>query len=204
MLLKSKERSDNMLFDVENRNKREREIVNSKEYKDLVYELESFLIDTYYDDGKGHGECEPIKQEYKGKVEIANKVIDELEHKRVFGEIRPVLCELGIPESVKGFRLLEECVLEAARKNVCGECYFMMDIYPIVAQRFNITSHNAERLCRYACDYVTPTRLAVRKFPFLEPLTHRTVENVTVKELVDLLVCHVVLKCKFKRRKTNI
>ena len=122
----------------------------------------------------------------------------------MYGEIRPVLCELGIPESVKGFRLLEECVLEAARKTVSGDAYLMMDIYPIVASKFDITPHNAERLCRYACDYVTPTRMSVRKYPFLEPLTHRTYENVTVKELVDLLVSYVAVKCKFKKKRVSI
>jgi hypothetical protein len=73
----------------------------------------------------------------------------------------------------------------------------MSDVYKEASQRFGINAHNAERLCRYACDYVNVTRNAISAYPFLEQLTHRTVENVTVKELVDVLVRYVITKCRF-------
>ncbi len=189
-----------MLYNLERKIKRDNEIENSREYKDLVYDLESFLIDMSYPLEQENEQIEAKKQEHRGKIEIANAVINELEQKNVVSLIHPVLIELGIPQSIKGFRILESCVLEGARMYLQSRSLMMMEIYSIVASQYNITAHNAERLCRYACDYVNPTRQAVKKFPFLEPLTHRTYENVTVKELVDLLVEYSLRNCRFRSK----
>ncbi len=166
----------------------------SKQYLDLIYDLESYVIDAAFEQKSTIG---AEKQAVKGAEIVAKEMLFCYERSGVYTLISTVLEELGIPKSVKGFRILEECVFEAARLSKASKPYFMSDIYPIVAERFGVTSHNAERLCRYACEYVVPTRNLAVKYPFLEELTHRTVESVTVKELVDVLVHHVVKNCRF-------
>ena len=192
-----------MLYDIERTIKMMDKAAGSDEYKDLVYDLESFIIDLAFDDD-GDG-VNPEKQSYLGKLELMNQVRDQREGEKVFAKIRPVLVHLGIPEGIKGFRLLEACVLEAARLAVSGKDYRMKDVYPVVARQFSINSHNCERLCRYACLSVNPDRAFAQKYPFFEELTHRTYEQVTVKELVDLLVKYVLLKCQVRiRQNTNL
>ena len=51
---------------------------------------------------------------------------------------------------------------------------------------------------RYACKGVVPSREFSQKYPFFEVLTHRTYEEVTVKELVDILVKYVITKCNLR------
>ncbi len=174
---------------------------NSKEYKDLVYDLESCIIDMYYPESKENDTGKV--QAARGKAKIASVMLDEIEEKRVFETVRPILVELGITPSVKGMRIIERCVIECARLAVENKRYNMSEIYETAGKFFSITPHNAERLARYACDKVRPTRNIVIKYPFLEVLTHRTVENVTVKELCDVLVRYVVVKCKFRQRGTS-
>ena len=176
-----------MLFDIERTIKKMDKNIKSDEYKDLVYDLESFIIDYSYDNGDALSSNDAERQSYLGKIELVNKVLDERESEKVFIKIRPVLLQLGINEGVTGFRLLEGCVLEAARMIVTFGTYKMKDIYPIVAKNNSITAHNCERLCRYACGNIVPGKEFARKYPFFEALTHRTYEAVTVKELVDVI-----------------
>lgn len=188
-----------MLYDIERKIKKMHETVIDDEYRDLCYDLESFIIDmTFGKDEEGDAQ----RQSYLGKIELVGRVIDEKEKEKVFSRIRPVLLHLGIHESIKGFRLLESCVLEAARIASGGEVYQMKDVYPIVAKSFGITSHNCERLCRYACKGIVPSRELSRKYPFFDGLTHRTYEEVTVKELVDVLVRYVLLRCNLRSRQS--
>ena len=76
----------------------------------------------------------------------------------------------------------------------------MKDVYSVVANDFGITSHNCERLCRYACNEVVADREFAKRYPCFEQLTHRTYERVTVKELVDLLSGYVITKCNVRNR----
>ncbi len=189
-----------MLHDVERKIKKINNTAKSDEYKDLVYDLESFIIDMTYSDG---GKENVDRQSYLGKIELVGQVLDEREKEKVFSRIRPILVKLGIHESIKGFRLIENCVLEASRLSAGGIEYKMKDVYPIVAKAFGITSHNCERLCRYACKGIVPTKEFSLKYPFFEELTHRTYEEITVKELVDILVKYVLVKCNFRNRQTG-
>ena len=172
----------------------------SDEYRDLVYDLESYIIDMSFPNGEGE---DSGRQSYLGKVELVGQVLDEREKEKVFSKIRPILLKLGMHECIKGFRLIECCVLEAARLASSGIEYKMKDIYPVVAKSFGINSHNCERLCRYACRGIVPTREFSQKYPFFEELTHRTYEEITVKELVDILVKYVLVKCNFRIRQSN-
>jgi hypothetical protein len=156
-----------------------------------VYDLESFIIDVSFDEENEN----PEKQSYLGKLELVNAVRDKREGEIVFSKIRPILVNLGIHEGVKGFRLIEACVLEAAREKLARGTYIMKHVYSVVAKNNSINAHNCERLCRYACLSACPNRTFAQKYPFFEELTHRTYENVTVKELVDLLVRYVLSKC---------
>lgn len=192
---------DYMLYDLKKSIKRMNDNYRSDEYKDLVYDLESFIIDLAYNSADDNESAE--RQSYLGKIELSNKVFEEKQEENVLSKIRPILSELGIPESVKGFRLLEYCVLEAARRVCDNGVYTMKDIYPVVGKKFGITAHNCERLCRYACESITPTVSFARRYPFFEELTHRTYEAVTVKELIDILVRFILAKLNFKL-KTNI
>ncbi len=191
-----------MLYDIEKSIKRMNGKYKSDEYRELVYDLESFIIDLVYENENADSSAE--RQSYLGKVELVNKVLEEKEEETVFSAIRPILCGLGVNESVKGFRLIEYCVLEAARRTSEGKGYIMKDIYPVAASKFGITAHNCERLCRYACESITPTVSFARKHPFFEELTHRTYEAVTVKEIVDLLVKYVLIKYSFRVKTANM
>lgn len=189
-----------MLYDIERTIKRMKDDREADEYKDLVYDLESFIIDMSFSQDD---ENDIQKRSYLGKMELVGRVLDEKESEKVFSKIRPVLLKLGIHESIKGFRLLEMCALVASRITLSGRAYQMKDVYPVVAEKFGITAHNCERLCRYACKGIVPTREFSQKYPFFEVLTHRTYEEVTVKELVDMLVKYVVAKCNLRGGRNN-
>lgn len=185
-----------MLYDIERTIAKLDKNYKSDEYRRLVYDLESFIIDNCHDD-----EVNDIELlERQGKLQLKNAVTYEYEKNFVFSKLRPVLVSLGIQESVKGFRMIQMLVLECAKRTLDGKDYHMMEIYPIVAERFDINAHNCERLCRYACDNAKPTLRFANKYPSLEELTHRTFEKVTVKELVDILVRYLITECKFRRK----
>lgn len=188
-----------MLIDIEKTAERIERERNDRSYKDLVYDLESFIIDLFY----GESDSDAVKQAYNGKISLVGSVINEKETAKVFSKIRPILVELGMREEIKGFRLIETLVLEAARCIQSGKTYYMKTLYPIVAQRFGISAHNCERLCRYACTFIEIPRDFSIKYPFLDEITHRTYEKVTVKELVDILANYLVFKCKFKSKCIN-
>lgn len=187
-----------MLYDIERKIKQTEKDVKSDSYKELLYDLESYIIELSY--AADNCECDAERQAYIGKKELVNKVLDESESIKVHSRIRPILLKLGLREGNKGFRLLEACVLEASRQTVeCGG-YRMKDVYPVVAKQFNITAHNCERLCRYACDEAEPNKDFARSHPYFEELTHRTYEKVTVKELMDILVAYALAKCNVRDR----
>lgn len=185
-----------MLTDIEKAALRIEETRNDKLYKDLVYDLESFIIDLCY----GDCDTDASKQAYNGKVSLVNSVINEKETSKVFARLRPILSELGIREEIKGFRLIESLVLEAARCIQAGKTYYMKTLYPAVASIYGISSHNCERLCRYACSFIEIPDDFSAKYPYLDEITHRTYEKVTVKELVDTLANYLVFRCKFKSK----
>lgn len=185
-----------MLYDIEKITAKIGKTQKSAEYKDLVYDLESFIIDYCYpmeDD-------DSVNISSYGKTNLRNKLYDDYERSFVCTKLKPVLSALEIPESVKGFRLVEMLVLECARITLSGCTYKMKDVYPTVAEQFGISAHNCERLCRYACAFAKPDAGFSVKYPALEELTHRTVEEVTVKELVDILVWYIICECNFKRK----
>lgn len=189
------------MFDIERTIKRIKDREEDAEYKNLVYDLESFIIDMSFDEAC---ESDVGKMSHIGKMELAEKLFLEKEKEVVFSRIRPVLICLGVRENIKGFRMLEMCTLEASRMALAGKAYQMKQIYPLVAKNFDISAHNCERLCRYALKGIVPSRELSQKFPFFEELTHRTYEEVTVKELVDILVKYVLLKCNLKSIKNNV
>ncbi|MBE6681419.1 MAG: hypothetical protein E7600_03935 [Ruminococcaceae bacterium] len=189
-----------MLYDLEKTRAKIEEIHKSDEYKKLVYDLESFIIDYCYPIQDDYDFSETEKSDFIGKINLRNRIAEDGERGFVFTKLRPVLISLQIPESVKGFRLLEMLVLECVRITLSQGSYKMKDVYPVVAKKFGINAHNCERLCRYACTFAKPTANFALKYPSLEELTHRTVEDVTVKELVDILVWYLICECNFKRK----
>ena len=188
-----------MLYDIKRKILNKDELKNSKEYKDLAYDLESFIIDNCYPAEMDGYDVE--KSEFAGKIALRNILYDEYESEFVSTRLRPILVCLGIPEALKGFRMLETLVLECAKCLLESKQYRLNLVYPVVAERFGITAHNCERLCRYACSFAKPDAKFSLNYPMLESLSHRTVESVTVKELVDLLVWYLVDKCSFNRKK---
>lgn len=180
-----------MLYDIERTIKRMEEKYKSKEYRDLVYDLESFIIDLGFDgEQKGQDENISIKENSE------QKVLEQNIKKAVYTELRRILTDLEINENLKGFRILEECIFQALMFSLNNQSYRMMDIYPLAAEKFGINAHNAERLCRYACSYIKVTKRFALKYPLIESITHRTYEKVTVKELCDLLVYYISVKLK--------
>ena len=189
-----------MLYDIERKIRMTENNIKSDNYKDLLYDLESYIIELSYESDDCMLESDAQKQSYIGKRELVNKVLDENESIKVYSKIRPVLLKLGIREGNKGFRLLACCTLEASRRIVESGSYRMKDVYGVVAHDFGITAHNCERLCRYACNEVMPDREFAKRYPYFEELTHRTYERVTVKELVDLLSGYAIAKCNVRNR----
>ncbi len=186
-----------MLYDIKKSIEQIDKRRKNEEYRDLAYELESFIIDY-----SSNGDVS-FTDDKDGKLLLAQKVLDESEHMKVFSRIRPVLIRLGVNEGLKGFRIIETCVVEALRiYQDCG-MFSMKDVFPSVADRFGISAENCERLCRYACKDIIPTREFALEYPFFEALTHRTYEPVTVKELVETLVHYVHLECNFTSRYTR-
>lgn len=179
-----------MLYDIERTIKRMEEKYKSKEYRDLVYDLESFIIDLGFDGEKINEKSQSTKET------VMRKVLEDNIQQAVYSEVRKILTDLEINENLKGFRILEECIFRALMLSLNNQSYRMMDIYPLAAEKFGINAHNAERLCRYACSYIKVTKRFAVKYPLIESITHRTYENVTVKELCDLLVYYISVKLK--------
>lgn len=169
--------------------------LDDNEFKNLVYELESFIIDSFYDDKENSN---------ASKTSLLLQLVDEKEKSFVHSKISPVLVCLGIQESVGGFRLLVHCVLEAARNVLSGKSLVMRDVYLAVSNKHGISKNNCERQCRYACSHICFDKSFALNFPYLEGLTHRTFEKITVKELVESLCSYLVVECKFKTKINNI
>lgn len=180
-----------MLYDIERTIKRMEQKYKSKEYRDLVYDLESYIIDLGFDSDKQNFQNDVDTKEIQSKNLTEQKICDA-----VYSELRKILIDLEISENLKGFRVLEECIFQALMLSLASKEYRMMDIYPIAAAKFNINAHNAERLCRYACSYINVTKRFAQKYPLMESITHRTYEKVTVKELCDLLVYYITKKLR--------
>ena len=189
-----------MLYDIDRTLEKIKKDRESNEFCDLVYDVESYVIDLMYAGDERIRDINPEKQEKKGRARVCEYIINEKEYTQVIAVLTPVLCELGIPRQIKGFRILEDCVLEAAREVINRRPYYMMNIYPKVAQKYGITPNNAEKLCRYACKCITVNRSTIAKYPFVEALTRREYEAITLKEAIDVLVNFVVENCKFKAK----
>lgn len=180
-----------MLYDIEKLFENEEKKKNSEQYKKLVYDLESYIIDCCFE---GEGEDEIFDD-----FESAKSALSEIKAcERAFSLIRPILCELDMRESNKGFRMTEMLIYECVKTALAKEPYYISELFPIVAKRFSTSAHNCERLCRYACGFAKPTLSFAGKYPSLEVLTHRTYEKVTVKELCDALVRYLLEDCDFK------
>lgn len=170
-----------------------------KQYLDIIYDIESFLIDLWYE----NCESDPVKQSKIGKIVLSEKALEQNEHLKISSKLRPLLRELGIGPQVKGLHMLEMCTLEAVRAKSVSENYYIKDVYLIVSKKFCTTPSNCERLCRYACSKIEFPADFGKKYPYLESLTHRTYEKVTVKELVDALSNYLIYKHKFKSKKVQ-
>ena len=181
-------------MDLEKHVANKEKMFSDNDFKDLVYDLESFIIDSFYDN-EG-------KQE-NSKCSLVLKLVDEKERAFVYSSVSPILVSLGIHESVFGFRLLLACVLEAARCILTGKSLVMKEIYKAVSSLYGISVNNCERLCRYACSHISISRGFSQAYPYLEGLTHRTFEKITVKELVESLCSYLIVECKFKTRINN-
>ncbi len=180
-----------MVFSIDKENK-----TKDKNILDLVYDIESFIVDLTYEDG---GES-PERQAYLGKLKLAKQAYAENERKLLYTRLLPIMKELGIREEIKGFRLLLELVKENLSCLQNNETFLLCDGYQTVSAEYRITPKCCERLCRYACASITFDKDFAKKYPGLSPLTHRTYEKVTVKELVNTLAEYVFVKYKPKNR----
>ena len=169
----------------------------SREVCDLVYDIESYIIDLMYASDERLEEVSPNVQEKRGRAKASEYIVNEKETVAVLQLLEPVMTEMGIPRQIKGFRMVEECVIEGARQTINKRPYHLRDMYPMLAQKYNVSCNNAEKLCRYACSCIDINRMTVAKFPFLEILLRGTYENITLRETVDVLVNYVVENCKF-------
>ncbi len=170
----------------------------NREILDLVYDIENFVVDLEYENGEEV--CSPERQAYLGKLSLARIAYAENERKSIYSKIRPVLCDMGVREEVKGFRLLCSLVYHGTLCERAQTRFYLRDGYEDVAKEFGISSACCERLCRYACDSITFDKRFSLKYAALSYLTHRTYEKVTVKELVDALVGYVNIKIKPKNK----
>lgn len=179
----------------------EKQRQRSSGYCDLVYDIESFIIDLSYLNCGNIGTADAGLQEKRGRRQLRDIILSEKEKERIYSTLVNVLSELGIPRHVKGFRLLAECIIEAVKEEVNARPFYLMNIYPLLAQRYATTPNNVEKLCRYACDYADISAFAAEKYPELLPLFRKNSESITLRETVDALVKHAVKSCRLKVRK---
>ena len=187
-----------MLYDKDKNGNGAVTLETDREIKDLLYDLESYVIDTFYID-----EAETSKTAHTGMTRLVSKVLEEKAVSKAHSFVNPLLSGLGIHNQVKGIRLLEECIFETAVKMICGKSFTMKEIYSKVAAKNNISVSNCERLCRYACTHIELTNELSSRYPCLKALTHRTFEKITVKELVECLAVYLVVDCKFRYKPIN-
>ena len=192
---------ENMLYDIDKTLELMSKTRKSREFCDLVYDVESYLIDLVYAENESIENINPVVQEKKGKAKVCEYIISEKENQRMRALLDPVMTELGIPKQIKGYRMLQDCIMIASREAVNNRPYYLMNVYPVLASEYNISVNNAEKLCRYACGSIQVGRLTVDNYPFLDVLARKQYENITLKETVDVLVKYVVSNCKLITKK---
>ncbi len=200
---KQKKSGDFMLYDKDKTNLviNEKQRQSSSGYCDLVYDIESYIIDLVYSDCGSTEKSDAELQEKKGRRLLRDIILSEKEQERIYSSLANVLYELGIPRHVKGFRMIAECTIEAVKEEVNGRPFYLMNIYPLLAQKYATTANNVEKLCRYACNYVDVSAFSIAKYSGLEALLKRNGENIMLKEMVDALVKYIIKSCRLKVRK---
>lgn len=168
----------------------------SRRMCDLAYDIESYVIDVMY----AENHVSPAAQEKKGRCRMAELIISENERKKLLSFLTPLLCDMGIPRQLKGFRMLEDCVIEASQCLINNKPYYLRNMYPIIAEKYGITENNAEKLCRYACGCINIERRCIVKYPLLDSLTRKSYESVTLGETVEVLTKIVAEKLKIRKK----
>jgi len=188
-----------MLYDIDKTLHIVKENRRNRDFCDLVYDVESYIIDLMYVGGDRLSET-ALSQEIKGRAKLSNLMMSEKERENAFSVLCEVMCELGVPRQIKGFRLLCDCILEAVKEKINNRPYYLMNIYPVLSQKYRVSVNNAEKLCRYACNYINISRSIIAKYPCLEVLTRRSYESITLKETVEVMTSYVIKNCKIKTR----
>lgn len=180
------------IFDTERQQDRQNTV------KNLAYAVESFVID-YFDRDDADGR----KLNFYAMSRMRSGFFDseslfDYERYVVTTKVRPILLGLGIPESVKGFRLLSLVILGCVNLSLDGKGYKMNEVYLDASEKAGISKTRCERLCRYAVTFAKASYDFVAKYPSLSELTHRTVEGITVKELCDIITWYLIRECKIR------
>ena len=185
-----------MLYDIDRKNEYIGSLKNDRKMRDLVYDIESYIIDSIY--SLSEEEQNPVLQEQKGRSMVCDYIVDENEKSRIIAVLQPIMDKMGIPQSIKGYRMLQSCVIICVRQAINKRQYLLKDVYPMLAKEYSVSSNNAEKLCRYACSYINISRQLSDKYPVHERLTRREYEDITLKQTVDVLVKYTIKNCKFE------
>ncbi len=189
-----------MLRDPDREKQYHNEREKTKSYQDLAYDIESYLIDLMYASSERIEDNDGAFQENVGRKLVTKQILTAKESEKVQKCLCEVMQQMGMPRNIKGFRLLQDCVEECIRQKINNKQYMLKDVYPILAQKYNITPNNAEKLCRYACTFTDTEIIRKNNIVIYETLGRRTVENITLREIVDVLVEYVMKKYKFRSR----
>ncbi len=187
-----------MLRDTDREQQYLKEREKTKQYKDLAYDIESYLIDLMYASSERIEDSDALLQENEGRRLVTKHILTGKESEKVQKCLCEVMVQMGIPRNIKGFRILQDCVEECVKQRINNKQYMLKDVYPVLAQKHNITDNNAEKLCRYACTFIDTAKVRENNLQIYGTLGRRTVENITLREVVDVLVDYVVKKNKFK------
>lgn len=172
----------------------------ARQYRDLAYDVESFLIDLVYHSGEAVDPDDIVKQEIIGKEKVKGQVLNDKKTEKMRKCLVDVLLQMGIPNNLKGFRLLIDCVVDCVNQNIVSGRHLLKNAYPVLAEKYSISKNGAEKLIRYACAFVDVKKIKQSNKQIYGILSRRTVENITLLEVVNVLMEYLMKKYKIKSR----
>ncbi|MBP3579781.1 MAG: hypothetical protein J6K12_00895, partial [Clostridia bacterium] len=78
-----------MLYDIDRTLEKIKKDRESKEFCDLVYDVESYVIDLMYAGDERIRDINPEKQEKKGRARVCEYIINEKEYTQVIAVLTP-------------------------------------------------------------------------------------------------------------------
>jgi len=105
-------------------------------------------------------------QEYIGKVGQGEGK-DTKNNRSLERHVTEILQEMGIPSSIRGFAYIREAVMYMYEKGT--KISLTKELYPAIAEKFDVSPTNAERCIRHAIDISIDTQqMKLLGYPTME------------------------------------